>query len=87
MDIKGLWTLVSAKGMDMKTFEVVWFPNDAIKAFPDDNFMKSLADAAFEIGDDFVKICNKVRKRSMRLSLPGKWRRSMVITLCPTATD
>ena len=60
MDIKGLWTLVSAKGMDMKTFETVWFTNDEIKAFPDDNFMKMLADSAFEFGDDFLKICNKV---------------------------
>lgn len=60
MEVKGLWTLVSVKGFNAQTLEQEWMTNEDLKALPDDNFLKSMADAVFDFGDDFMKICNAV---------------------------
>ena len=60
MDFKGLWTLVSAKGLNAETFEMEWYTNEDLNALPDDNFLKMMANMMFTIEDDFIKICNPV---------------------------
>lgn len=61
MDIKGLWTLVSAKGLNAETFEQEWFTNEQLNALPDDNFLKMMANTMVTIEDDSLKICNPVK--------------------------
>lgn len=60
MDIKGLWTLVSAKGLNSETFEQEWITNEQLNALPDDNFLKMMANTIAIIDDDVLKLCNPV---------------------------
>ena len=60
MDIKGLWTLVAAKGLNAQTFEMEWFTNEDLNALDDDNFLKMMANGLMIAEDDYVQIMNPV---------------------------
>ena len=60
MDYKGLWTLVSAKGLNAETFEREWITNEELNALPDDNFLKMMANTSVIIEDSSLTICNPI---------------------------
>ncbi|MCR5727585.1 MAG: hypothetical protein K6G24_08970 [Lachnospiraceae bacterium] len=51
MDIKGLWTIVSAKVMNMTTFEMEWTPKKKLLELPEDHPFKMFSRAMFEFED------------------------------------
>ena len=51
MDVKGIWRLVSVRGMNPSTFEMEWIPAEELSSRPDDDFLKMMRDAFFMFED------------------------------------
>ncbi len=47
MDVKGIWRLVSVRGMNPETFELEWITAEELSSRPEGDFLKMMQDAMF----------------------------------------
>ena len=52
MKYEGLWTLVSAYGIDLKTLERIWISNEELAKADDENPLKMMANALLEFKEE-----------------------------------